>query len=161
MRYCKGCGGEFYQGEKICPYCGTNLMTGAPPSPESEPEPEPRSRWDFSRAQEAFRWGQREYDAYRSKQREYDSYRRAAQDYARPDGPPPLHMFRPQRRNAILQAVLAICFGSFGAQWFYRGRFARGLLCLLFCWTGIPGVLGVIEGVGLLRRTLLGGPYLP
>lgn len=151
MRQCKGCGARFYRGERICPYCGTDLITGAPHF--REPESEPRPRWDFSRAKETFE----------SFKESGARFRWPGQDsgYAPPSGPPPLHMFRTGRKQALIQGVLAIFFGSFGAQWFYRGQITRGLLCLCFSWTGIPGILGLIEGIGLLRQALEDGPYLP
>ena len=34
-----------------------------------------------------------------------------------------------------------------GAHRFYRKQYGKALLYILFCWTGIPGVIGMIEGV--------------
>jgi TM2 domain-containing membrane protein YozV len=44
---------------------------------------------------------------------------------------------------AYSYAVLIL--GSFGAHHFYLGRNGWGILYLLFCWTGIPTLLGFIE----------------
>lgn len=50
-------------------------------------------------------------------------------------------------KNKIVAAILAIFFGSFGIHKFYLGKIGQGLLYLVFCWTGIPGLLGIIEGI--------------
>lgn len=46
--------------------------------------------------------------------------------------------------------VLAIFLGSFGIHHFYLGSYLRGFLYLFFCWTLIPGLLGVLEGLRYL-----------
>ena len=51
-------------------------------------------------------------------------------------------MDKPNRTMAIL---LALFFGGFGAHKFYMGKPALGILYLLFCWTGIPGIVALIE----------------
>ena len=50
----------------------------------------------------------------------------------------------------ILQSVLAIFLGSFGAHKFYQGRTAVGVLYCIFFWTAIPGFIGFIEGLRYL-----------
>jgi RsiW-degrading membrane proteinase PrsW (M82 family)/TM2 domain-containing membrane protein YozV len=45
--------------------------------------------------------------------------------------------------------LLALFLGSFGAHRFYLHRWGSGVLYLLFFWTGIPTVLGVIEAIRL------------
>ena len=51
------------------------------------------------------------------------------------------------RKNTTL--LLAFFLGSFGAHWFYLGNKKLGILFLLFCWTGIPGIIGVISALVL------------
>ena len=53
---------------------------------------------------------------------------------------------RPQR-SKMLMLILSLLFGTFGIQNFYIGRPVRGILCVLFCWTGIPSIVGVIEAL--------------
>ena len=53
---------------------------------------------------------------------------------------------RPQR-SKMLMLVLSLLFGTFGIQNFYIGRITRGIFCVLFCWTGIPTIAGVIEAL--------------
>lgn len=44
-------------------------------------------------------------------------------------------------------ALLAILLGSFGAHKFYLGNTLLGVLYLIFFWSYIPGVLGIVEGI--------------
>jgi TM2 domain-containing membrane protein YozV len=59
----------------------------------------------------------------------------------------------PQRagtgKNKVVAGVLAILLGSFGIHRFYLGQW-WGLLYILFCWTFIPGLIGLIEGIFFL-----------
>ncbi len=61
------------------------------------------------------------------------------------------HCGAPQRLGKSLKsktaaAVLAIFLGGFGAHRFYLGKW-WGVFYLLFCWTGIPGAIALIEGI--------------
>ncbi|MFA9518644.1 TerB N-terminal domain-containing protein [Halopenitus sp. H-Gu1] len=53
-------------------------------------------------------------------------------------------------KSKTVAALLAVFFGSFGAHRFYLRSYGWGVLYLLFCWTLIPGLLGVVEGVRYL-----------
>ena len=48
---------------------------------------------------------------------------------------------RDQTRAVLLSALL----GDFGLHHFYLGQPSRGMLYLLFCWTGVPGVIASLE----------------
>lgn len=56
-------------------------------------------------------------------------------------------------KHRILAALLAIFLGTFGIHWFYLGHTARGILYAVFFWSGIPMVIGWIEGVYWLLMT--------
>lgn len=49
--------------------------------------------------------------------------------------------------NKIIYSALAFFLGSLGIHKFYVNKKGLGILYLLFCWTGIPGVIGMIEGI--------------
>ena len=55
-----------------------------------------------------------------------------------------------KKRSRTVAGILALLFGTVGAHKFYQGKYAQGVLFLLFFWTFIPGVLAMIEGAHLL-----------
>ncbi|MNY69916.1 TM2 domain protein [compost metagenome] len=56
-------------------------------------------------------------------------------------------------KSKVAAGVLAILLGSIGVHKFYLGKFVQGIVCVLFCWTGIPGLIGLIEGILYLVKT--------
>lgn len=50
-------------------------------------------------------------------------------------------------------AVLAIFLGGLGIHRFYLGDTGLGLIYLLFSWTFIPAIVGLIEGILFLTKT--------
>ena len=57
-----------------------------------------------------------------------------------------------KRVNKIAYALIAILLGDFGVHRFYAGKWFSGIMYLLFFWTFIPGLLGLIEGIVALTR---------
>jgi len=47
----------------------------------------------------------------------------------------------------VAAAIFAILLGSFGVHRFYLGQIGWGILYVVFCWTLIPAVAGMIEGI--------------
>ncbi len=58
-----------------------------------------------------------------------------------------------QRNSHIECGLIAIVFGSLGLHKFYRGKYGRGMLYFLFCWSGIPALVGILEGIHYLTQT--------
>jgi TM2 domain-containing membrane protein YozV len=56
-------------------------------------------------------------------------------------------------KSRVTAGILGILLGGFGVHKFYLGKIGMGILYLLFCWTGIPGVVGLIEGIIYLTKT--------
>ena len=50
-------------------------------------------------------------------------------------------------RKKLIAGGLGILFGGFGAHKFYLGKILWGVIYLLFCWTGIPSIVGLVEGI--------------
>ncbi len=50
-------------------------------------------------------------------------------------------------KNKYVAGVLAILLGDLGIHKFYLGKIGWGIVYLLFCWTGIPAIVGLIEGI--------------
>jgi TM2 domain-containing membrane protein YozV len=59
----------------------------------------------------------------------------------------------PNGKNRVAAALLAILLGSLGVHKFYLGQVGMGILYLLFFWTAIPGLVGLIEGIVLLTMS--------
>lgn len=55
----------------------------------------------------------------------------------------------PSNEQAVA-GILAILLGGIGVHKFYQGRTKLGLLYLCLFWTGIPALLGLIEGILML-----------
>ena len=53
-------------------------------------------------------------------------------------------------KNKLVAALLAILLDALGIHKFYLGQGGKGILYILFCWTYIPGILGLIEGIMIL-----------
>ena len=56
-------------------------------------------------------------------------------------------------KNKTTAGVLAILLGSIGIHKFYLGQIGKGILYLLFCWTGVPSILGLVEGITYLCQS--------
>lgn len=50
------------------------------------------------------------------------------------------------RKNPTTAVILAVLLGGVGAHKFYLGQTGMGIVYLLFSWTSIPLILGIIEG---------------
>lgn len=61
-----------------------------------------------------------------------------------------LNTVAPNGKSKLAAVLFAFFLGSFGFHKFYLGKIGMGVLYLLLCWTFIPGVLGIIEGILLL-----------
>jgi len=56
-------------------------------------------------------------------------------------------------KNKVAAGVLAILLGGLGVHKFYLGKLGQGILYLIFSWTGIPSIIGLIEGILYLTQT--------
>lgn len=54
------------------------------------------------------------------------------------------------RKNRVTAGVLGILLGGLGVHKFYLGQIGWGILYLVFLWTYIPAILGLIEGIRYL-----------
>lgn len=59
----------------------------------------------------------------------------------------------PNGKNRLVAGLLAILLGGLGLHKFYLGRIGMGILYLLFSWTIIPSIIGIIEGINYLVMT--------
>jgi TM2 domain-containing membrane protein YozV len=56
-------------------------------------------------------------------------------------------------KDRATAGILAILLGWIGVHKFYLGQTGMGLLYLCFFWTGIPAIVGLIEGILYLTKT--------
>lgn len=56
-------------------------------------------------------------------------------------------------KSRVAAGVLAILLGDIGIHKFYMRKIGMGILYLLFCWTGIPALVGLIEGIIYLTES--------
>ncbi|MGD9761505.1 MAG: NINE protein [Candidatus Izemoplasmatales bacterium] len=56
-------------------------------------------------------------------------------------------------KNRVTAALLAILLGGFGVHKFYLGKTGTGILFILFFWTGIPAIIGLVEGIIMLTQS--------
>lgn len=69
----------------------------------------------------------------------------------------PQHAHRPDqllpqgdRKDRLVAALLALLLGGLGIHHFYLGNPILGIIYLLFCWTFIPAIVSLIEGIVFL-----------
>ncbi len=53
-------------------------------------------------------------------------------------------------KNKVVAALLAILLGGIGIHKFYLGQNGKGILYIIFCWTYIPALIALIEGIMML-----------
>ncbi|MCL4407698.1 MAG: zinc-ribbon domain and TM2 domain-containing protein [Thermotogae bacterium] len=53
----------------------------------------------------------------------------------------------------ITAGILGILLGGLGIHQFYLHNIGWGILMLIFCWTGIPAIIGLIQGILYLTET--------
>ncbi|MGE4282668.1 MAG: TM2 domain-containing protein, partial [Clostridia bacterium] len=71
-----------------------------------------------------------------------------APQYTPPQAPPAYNSDAyTSNKSKTTAGILAILIGGLGIHKFYLGRIGWGILYILFCWTYIPAIAGVIEGI--------------
>ncbi len=63
-----------------------------------------------------------------------------------------LMQYNSVKKDVVVGVLLSVLLGHFGIHKFYLGETGWGIVYLLFCWTGIPTILGVIEAFFMPRR---------
>jgi TM2 domain-containing membrane protein YozV len=49
------------------------------------------------------------------------------------------------QKDEVVGVLLALFLGTFGAHHFYLRRPGLGILYIVFCWTGIPTIVSIVE----------------
>ena len=53
-------------------------------------------------------------------------------------------------KNKYTAALLAIFLGGFGLHKFYLNRPIQGIVYIFFCWSFIPAIVGLFEGLAFI-----------
>ena len=56
-------------------------------------------------------------------------------------------------KNKNEAGILAIVLGGFGMHKFYLGKYGQGLIYAAFCWSFIPALIGIAEGIHFLTES--------
>ena len=56
-------------------------------------------------------------------------------------------------KSRMIAVILAILLGGLGIHKFYIGRHGWGFIYLILFWTGIPLIVGIVEGIIYLTST--------
>ncbi len=116
-KYCSHCGGENNPDAKFCALCGADMKVAAQPEYQ-EPQ-------------------------YQQNTHTQPEYQQAQPAYSNQGG----QVNDPNRKDRVAAAIFGIVLGSFGVHKFYLGNIGMGILYLCFFWTGIPAIIGFIEGI--------------
>jgi TM2 domain-containing membrane protein YozV len=50
-------------------------------------------------------------------------------------------------KSKMTAGIFGILLGGIGVHKFYMGKPLLGVVYILFCWTGIPALIGLVEGI--------------
>jgi len=56
-------------------------------------------------------------------------------------------------KNRTTAGILAILLGGLGVHRFYLGQIGLGILYLVFCWTFIPSIIALVDGIIFLTKS--------
>ena len=122
----------------VCPQCGA-------------PVPEGAVKCDY--CGEALSVPQSQTQTYQQPGQQYQQYQQPGQQYQQPGQ----QVYVVQQQGGInpnwpikskaVAGLLGIFLGGLGIHKFYLGQAGMGVIYLLFCWTGIPELIGFIEGI--------------
>ncbi len=59
----------------------------------------------------------------------------------------------PNGKNKLTAGLFALLLGGIGVHKFYLGKVVQGVIYLLFCWTFIPAIVALIEGIVYLTMS--------
>ncbi len=144
-RVCPQCGAPVEPDIEICKFCGTKLELPKPAQPEVQappvrqayavPVPDQQYVQPVQPPMVQQGYGQSYNQGYNQShsQQQYPS-----NSYIDPSWPV---------RNKLVAVLLAFLLGGLGIHKFYMNQIGMGVLYLLFFWTGIPALLGFIDGI--------------
>ena len=158
--YCPNCNEPVKNSDLFCPSCGVKLT--------DEPVDVDLLRKEHARTSGNVQFKEVEQEPIHVEEVHsdpYEEYRRHTYDYKREQRDPRnsytyersgVEYFQDEYwpvRSKVAAGVLAILFGGFGIHKVYLGKITEGILMLLFSWTCIPAMIGLIEGIIYLAQS--------
>ena len=70
-----------------------------------------------------------------------------------PPPPPPVNHAYGSNKDKTTAGLFGILLGGIGIHKFYLGQTGAGIIYLLFSWTGIPALIGLVEGIQYLSMS--------
>ncbi|MFN3316456.1 MAG: NINE protein [Raineya sp.] len=56
-------------------------------------------------------------------------------------------------KSRVVSAILSFVLGGWGVQHFYLGNVGKGVLSVIFSWTFIPTIIGIVEGIKFIAMS--------
>ena len=150
---CSACGASIDLNATECKYCGETLGVQCQ---EYQAQQIPQYQPQQYQAQQVPQYQPQQYQAQQAPQYQPQQYQGQQQSpqyqppqYQGQQAPP---MYTPTsgsvtKKSKTAAGILAIFLGGVGVHKFYLGKPKLGLLYLIFCWTYVPVIIGIIEGI--------------
>jgi TM2 domain-containing membrane protein YozV len=124
-RFCKNCGQTVDDNIAFCPNCGASVQDAVPSTEVNAANDSQQSNPYQQNAQFA--------------QGGYQPMGEAGTAWGLGDNK--------KLVNKVAYGILAILLGGIGIHKFYAGKTLWGIVYILLCWTGIPSILALVEGI--------------
>ncbi len=124
-KFCSNCGQAVEDNTSYCPNCGTFVQ-------EAVPSTNVNNNGDYQQ------------------NNPYQQNAQFGQDYYQPMGEAGTAWGLGDNKklvNKVAYGILAILLGGIGIHKFYAGKTLWGIVYILLCWTGIPSILALVEGI--------------
>ena len=121
--FCSACGNANSAATQFCPQCGTAQAQPAAPSYTAPQTSYAQPQQGFGQPQQGFNQAGFQQPTY---------------------GPAP--------KSRVTAGLFALLLGGIGVHKFYLNKVGLGVLYLLFCWTFVPSVIALIEGIIYLTQ---------
>lgn len=146
---CPQCGAPLPAGATQCKYCGETISVPQFPQPQQTAYQQPQQTYYQQPQQTTYQQPQQtsyQQPTYGYGQPKQNTYQQPA--YSQPV-PYTADVINPSWpvKSKIAAGLLAIFLGGIGIHKFYLGKISLGIVYLVFCWTGIPAIIGFIEGI--------------
>lgn len=120
MATCPQCGAPVDAGATECKYCGEKLAVQQPAAPQFQQPSQQQFQQQFQQPTTQ------------------NFYVQTPNNGINPAWP---------IKSKVVAGILAILLGFIGVHKFYLGKVGLGIVYLLFSFTGIPAIVGFIEGI--------------